>query len=281
MRKSIVAGQFYEADGEKLKEEIGKSFTDGPGLPSKERNKKFIVGIAPHAGYFFSGKCAAYLYKEIAESQIPDVYVILGTDHRHNDNKIRISIEDWETPLGIVSVDKELGQSLLTKEIIIDENAHKQEHSIEVQLPFLQYINKDKKFKILPIIFNTTSIETCKRLAIRLLEPRARKLAFIASSDFTHYGVSYNFLPFTKNIKENITKLDKKFIDYILKLNSEEFLDKVVKTGTTICGMSAITTIIEIAKQMQCKARLLNYSTSGEISNDYNHCVGYASIIMG
>lgn len=280
MRKPIVAGLFYEADVEKLKEEIEKSFTDGPGLPSKERNKKFTAGIAPHAGYSFSGKCAAYLYKEIAESQIPDVYVIIGTDHRHNDNKIRISIEDWETPLGIVNVDKEFGQSLITKEIIIDENAHKQEHSIEVQLPFLQYINKDKKFKILPIIFTTASIEMCRRLVIRLLEPRARKLAFIASSDFTHYGVSYDFLPFTKNIKENITKLDKKFIDYILKLNPEEFLDKVVKTRTTICGMSAIATVTEIAKQMQCKPKLLNYYTSGEISKDYNHCVGYASILF-
>src|SRR3989338_2010905 len=185
MRKPLVAGQFYEDDEEKLKQEIEKSFTDGPGLPSKERNKKFIAGISTHAGYFFSGKCAAYLYKEIAESQVPDVYIILGTDHRHNDNKIRISIDDWETPLGIVNVDKEFGQSLITREIIIDENAHKQEHSIEVQLPFLQYINKDK-FKILPIILNTQDIELCKRLTRRLLEPRARKLAFIASSDFTH-----------------------------------------------------------------------------------------------
>lgn len=280
MRNPLVAGQFYEADEEKLKQEIEKSFQDGPGLPSKDRNKKFIAGIAPHAGYLFSGKCASYLYKEIAESQIPDVYVILGTDHRHNDNKIRISIDDWETPLGIVNVDKELGQSLLTREIIIDENSHKQEHSIEVQLPFLQYINKDKKFKILPIIFNTADIELCKRLARRLLEPRMRKMAFIASSDFTHYGVNYGFIPFTKNIRENMIKLDRKFIDYILKLNSEEFMDKVVKTGTTICGMSAIATVTEIAKQMQCKAKLLNYSTSGEISNDYNHCVGYASVLF-
>lgn len=279
MRKPLVAGQFYQADEESLREEIEHSFRKGQGLPSSERKKEFIAGIAPHAGYYFSGKCAAYLYKEIAESKIPDVYVIIGTDHRHNDNKARLSLEDWETPLGTVKVDKEFGQCIMNKEIIVDEHSHKLEHSIEVQLPFLQFINKDK-FKILPIMLNTNDFEVCKRLALRLSNTMGRKIALIASSDFTHYGVTYGFVPFSKNIKENLTKLDRKFIDYILKLNSKEFMEKVIKTETTICGFSAIAATIEYAKSRATKTKLLNYYTSGDISNDYSTAVGYASILF-
>jgi MEMO1 family protein len=283
MRQSIVDGQFYESDEQALKQQIENCFKTnlGPGfLIDKERKKDNEIGlICPHAGYIFSGPCQAYSFKKIAESKIPDLYIMLGLSHSGFNSCI--STQDWQTPLGIVDVDKKFGEELSKmSNVAIDEIPHQNEHSIEVQLPFLQYINLNQKFKILPIIIAPDI--NIKQFCIdikKILDLNKKTCTFIASSDFTHYGNNYSFVPFSKNIKENLYKLDKGAIEYILKLDSNGFNEYIEKTGATICGRYPIIALIEILKLFGIKkGELLKYYTSADIVNDYSNAVGYASI---
>ena len=270
MRQSIVDGQFYESDKEELKKQIENCFKKGPGLPSSKKNN--IIGvIAPHAGYSFSGICQAFSYKEIAESNKPDVFILFGLSHSGFNSCI--SIEDWKTPLGTLKVDQELAKKI---DLPIDEVAHQNEHSIEVQLPFLQYLYDN--VKILPIIINADI--NIKEFAQKLIKALDKKTAIIiASSDFTHYGSNYNFTPFENNIKNNISKLDNDAIEAIKELDSEKFLEKASKT--TICGQYPITALIEVSKLLKAqKILLLKYYLSGDLTENYSNSVSYASILI-
>ncbi|MDP7180638.1 MAG: AmmeMemoRadiSam system protein B [Candidatus Woesearchaeota archaeon] len=284
IRKPIVAGQFYESSPTELDKQLNNCFTSkfGPGdLPLKKRTKETIGVIAPHAGYEFSGPCAAWAYKEIAESKFPDTFILLGLSHSGYPSCV--SLNDWETPFGIVENDKEFGNALInSSNIPQNEEAHKSEHSIEVQLPFLQFISKDNpnKLKISPIIvspdINPGDIAKSIHNTIKTLN---KQVIVIASSDFTHFGEHYNYNPFKENIKENLYKLDKTAIDQIINLNSYRFLDHIQQTGATICGKYPIAAIIELSNLLNAKkARLLHYYTSGDIINNYSSAVGYGAI---
>jgi len=145
IRFPIVAGQFYPEDPLELENEIKNSFLSpkGPGrLPSKRGNSRVLGVIAPHAGYMFSGPCAAWSYLAIAESQPIDVFIIMGPNHTGRGRTSTIT-DDWKTPFGIVKCDIAVARLLAANSNIeIDPTAHTNEHSIEIQLPFLQFINK-------------------------------------------------------------------------------------------------------------------------------------------
>jgi len=271
MREELVKGQFYEEERDDLTEQIKSCFLHGPGEVSGKKEVKKVYGvIAPHAGYLFSGQCQAHAYKEIFNSE-EKILVIIGVNHRGTGNFI--STEDWKTPLGVVNVDKEYANEILKKcnFLKINSEEHRHEHSIEVQLPFLQYVKKD--FKIVPIILSDYSVY--KELA-QVLD----KGLVIASSDFTHYGFSYGYVPFTKNIKDNMYKIDKKAISFILDLDAKGFLEFVKSNDMTICGYAAIATAIEVARLRGAKeGKLLEYYTSGDITN-YNTAVGYGAIVF-
>ncbi|MAG50470.1 AmmeMemoRadiSam system protein B [archaeon] len=288
VRRPIVTGQFYSGDFEKLEEEIKETFLSkfGPGdLPIKKRDKKIFGIISPHAGYKFSGPCQAWSYKEIAESRMPETYVILGPNHTGLGSNFSMYYEaNWETPFGIVKVDDLLGRSLLKKCRFLqnDVMAHLHEHSIEVQLPFLQYVNKDslKDLKFLPISISNFSIENCKKLAEAIVESN-KNINIIVSSDFTHYGENYKYTPFTYNKKENLYELDNEAMDFIKNLDSEGFFNFVEKKKTTICGVGPIIVAIEACKLLGAKkARLLHYYTSGDVTDDYNNAVGYGGLVF-
>jgi len=279
MRQPIVDGQFYESDSDELNNQIESCFKNSLGpkeLPSKNRENKIIGVISPHAGYAYSGPCQAFSFKEIGEAKVPDLYIIFGISHSGFNSCI--SIQDWKTPLGIVKVDKEFGEKLSS--LPIDEVAHQNEHSIEVQLPFLQFVNKNENLKILPVLIGPDAdIKKIAQDIADLLKQTKKTCILIASSDFTHYGANYGFTPFSENIKEELYKLDKKAIDFIIKLDSDDFLDYAEKT--TICGKYAIFALIETAKLLGVKkAELLKYYTSGDIVQDYKNSVGYVSIVF-
>ena len=286
MRHSLVAGQFYEEDKEELEEQIRQSFLHERGprlLPLKDRNKNILGVISPHAGYMFSGPGAAWSFKEIAESKIPDLYILLGLSHSGYGSCL--SAQDWETPFGIINTDKEfIAELSRSSGLKINEKAHQSEHSIEVQLPFLQFANMDflSKIRIAPIICSPDRdykeiAENIKKTLINI----KKKSIIIASSDFTHYGFNYGYFPFRRNIKENMCKLDKDCIEFIEKFDAEGFLDYISKTGATICGNYPIAVLIELSRLMGAeKAKLLSYYTSGDIVNDYSSAVGYASIVV-
>lgn len=262
MRKPVVAGQFYPANKTVLEKEIKKYL-------KKKPEKGIICGIVPHAGYFFSGKAAGKVY-----SVLPDTgtFVIIGTNHSGIGRNIAISLEDFETPLGVAKNDIQLGKQILQElKIEEDNSAHKYEHSIEVQLPFLQF--SQKNFKIVPILIGRFNIKTCQELA-KSIHTAAKKLKkriiVLASSDFTHSGPAY-----MAEIDKNI---DKEAIDKILELDSNGFL--VIAEKTTICGAGAIATAIEFAKLQGCReAKLLDYYTSSDIMPNESW-VGYAGIVF-
>ena len=292
MRKAIGAGSFYPANAKELKQQIKNSFLGefGPKEMPRKGSKKVYGAIAPHAGYIYSGRCAAWAYKAIAEAEKADTFIILGTNHTgYAESCFAVSTEDFETPLGIVRNDKEFSQVLLEAkkmrfsidETQCDKMAHQQEHSIEVQLPFLQFIFQDK-FKIVPVICQIAydkSYEDFAKLIAGTAKKLKRKICIIASSDFTHYGISYGFVPFASDVKKNLYEIDNKAIELISKFKTKEFLDYACRT--TICGAGAIASAMEICKMLGSeKAELLKYYTSGDISGDYNTAVGYASILF-
>lgn len=276
----MVSGQFYPSNKDELKKTIEKFFSSLDVASLKDREIK--AGIVPHAGYAFSGKCASFVYKLLRNSDFSS-FIILGTNHSGLGSKFTLSIDDFDTPLGIVESDIDLIEEIITKarkenlDIEVDEHAHKYEHSIEVQLPFLQSVQKN--FKIIPILLNESSLDDIEKFAAVLADIiKYRKVFVLASSDFTHYGFNYGFMPFREDIRENLHKLDNDIIQQILKLDTKAFFDKARKS--TVCGRNAVACLVEIARVLKLKAEKLCYYTSGDISGDYENSVGYASIVF-
>ncbi|MBW3016988.1 AmmeMemoRadiSam system protein B [Candidatus Woesearchaeota archaeon] len=277
VRYPIVSGQFYANDFSKLSSQIEECFKKGPGMPSKRKTQQILAVIAPHAGYAYSGQTAAWAYKEIAESSLPDTFVILGT--AHSGQPTSISFDDWETPISIVKNDKDFSNALHKKGIRHNDRYHVEEHSIEVQLPFLQIANKDrlKDIKITPVLVNETEgvAEKIRNTAREL----NKKITIIVSADFTHYGPNYGYVPFASNIKDSLYKLDKAAISKIIKLDVEGFHDYLKKTQATICGAKPLTVMMEYLRLVGMKsAKFLDYKTSGDIVGDFTNAVGYAAI---
>ncbi|MDD5086365.1 MAG: AmmeMemoRadiSam system protein B [Candidatus Nanoarchaeia archaeon] len=286
VRKPIVAGQFYEKDFQKLNKQIEECFEgkNGPGaLPLKKRQGDVLGAIVPHAGYVFSGPCAAWCYKEIAESKFSDLFLILGPNHSGFGSTSTI-LDDWETPFGVVKVDKSFAKKLVENSSIKEDSmAHLNEHSIEVQLPFLQFASRDNldnlRFVAITLSYDFNLNELASSIR-KTIDESGKKVCVIASSDFTHYGSAYGYMPFSQNIKENMKKLDYGAIDFIKKLDSKGFLNYVKEKKATICGTSAISLLIEVLKGRANKANLMHYYTSGDVMGDYSNAVGYAGIIF-
>ncbi|MBN1275152.1 AmmeMemoRadiSam system protein B [Candidatus Woesearchaeota archaeon] len=288
MRKAAFAGLFYERGEVSLQKQLKACFEGerGPGAvpPERQTQKKASLPqgvIVPHAGYGYSGACAAWGYKALGEAPLPDVYVILAPSHKSA--RSGLTQEPFETPLGIVRVDQDLARRLLEKgHVKEDDELHAQEHSVEVQLPFLQFINKDamEKVKILPLLIGQDA--DLDELAVDLKEvllDTGKKASYIVSSDFTHYGRNYHYLPFTSDAQHNIAALDKGAIDRVQALDAEGFLRYVDDKMATICGAYPIALLLKLLKK-PVKASLEQYYTSAVVTRDEKNSVSYATIVF-
>lgn len=283
VRQPVVSGKFYSDDFGELDSQIQGCFNDerGPGaLPVSRSDHEIKAIIVPHAGYVYSGPCAAWAYKELAEAKFPKTYILLGFSH-HGEGS-GISIEDWKTPLGMIKTDKELAIHL--KEMTnlpIREDPHLHEHSIEVQLPFLQYISKDnlKQLKILPIsIGNDLDFSVLAKQMVEALA--SRDVVFIVSSDMTHYGPSYGYVPFTLDVPERLNELDNKAITFMKDLDVDGFKDFINKTHVTICGYMPILLMMSFLRHLGHQGgELLMHYMSADLTGDFKNSVSYASII--
>jgi AmmeMemoRadiSam system protein B len=265
MRQAIVAGKFYPADSTALKRELDNCFS-GIVIDAKSGIKGTVV---PHAGYIYSGKVAAHSYAVLPPA---DTYVMLGPNHTGYGSPIALSTDTWSTPLGKVEVDKELKEKIAGSIIDQDELAHRFEHSIEVQIPFLQYRFKHD-FKIFPICMGVQdeeiAIEVGTEIA-RAIMDTGRKAVIIASSDFTHYQPAH--------IAESN---DKYLIKSILNMNVHEFYNRLYEKDISACGFGPIAATITAARELGAsRADLLKYATSGEVTGDNSGVVGYASLIL-
>ena len=278
LRKPAVAGSFYAGDSKSLDMQIEKCFLHkiGPGkIPSKMiKGERKIVGlISPHAGYMYSGPVAANGFYKIALDGKPDTIIILGPNHRGFGADVSIMINGkWGTPLGELEIDKDIAENILnnSKIIKVDNKAHQFEHSIEVQLPFIQYIfNKD--VKIIPICMTRQDINTDIEIARSICASIVNKnILIIASSDFTHYEP-----------QEYAQNIDKQAIDAILKFDPKKLYDIIYRQNLTMCGPGPITTMLITCKSLGAKkVELLKYATSGDITGMYNQVVGYASLVV-
>lgn len=284
LREGVVSGKFYASTFGDLDKQIRDGFLGefGPGeMPVSKRDRKIVGAIAPHAGYQFSGPSAAWTYKELAEAEMPDVYVVIGPNHTGMGADMSTYLfGDWKNPFGTIKVDKQFGKDLVNKcpELKNEAEAHISEHSVEVQLPFLQFINKNKldKLKFVPIVVKNLDYTNCCKLADAITDSD-RNVCVIGSSDLTHYGPAYNYVPFLHAKKDNLYKLDKRILNFIVNMDSKELL----KTKSTVCGVSAMAVVIECCRAYGIKrGNFLRYYCSGDISKDYDNSVGYGSVIF-
>jgi len=276
-RKPCVADAFYAGNKAELTSQISECFTHrfGPGsIPTPElHGQHSIFGIvSPHAGYLYSGPVAANGYSRLAADGPPDVFVILGPNHTGQGSGLSMQTEGaWETPMGLAVIDSDLAKKIQTANglIDVDEEAHRNEHSIEVQLPFIQFMFKDARF--VPICMMIQDLKTSREIAKTIVEQATgRNAVIIASSDFTHYEP-----------QEAATKKDKKAIDAILKLDDEALNELGEENRVTLCGYGPITTLIAAAKiRGNVRAELLAHRTSGDITGDNSAVVGYSSLIF-
>jgi len=271
-----------------LEKEIERCFLEGPGsIPTIKPEIGNLIGVVvPHAGYIFSGRIAAYSFHKIAEEGFADVFIILGPNHTGVGSGVSVYPSGkWRTPLGEIPIDTILVKKIAGGIIDIDENAHRYEHSIEVQLPFLQYISNDREFSIIPICMAMQDIDTAREVGEKIAEvikEDPRRIIIIASSDLSHEGFMYGRIPPNGvNVDEYVRERDQLAIKEIKDLNPDGLINTVYKNGLTMCGYGPVASLLYAAKKLGVtKAELLKYGTSYEVSSDDNACVGYSAFAI-
>ena len=288
IRYPAVAGSFYPAD-EELVLMLREFFRD---LGEEGGERRITAGVAPHAGYVFSGFTASRTYKAIFEDGLPETFVILGPNHTGLGSPIAVYPEgEWLTPLGSIEVDAEMSKAIARLSGIadLDELAHKYEHSIEVQVPFIQYISElaGKEVKIVPITLGIQDEEVSRALGKAIYEASeelGRDVVIIASTDFMHYGPMYGYVPFRARADElphRIKEWDFRLIRRILDFDVDGLFRELREMRHTMCGPGAVgTAIIYSHLAGALEAELLHYTTSYEVSGSTEAVVGYASIVM-
>jgi hypothetical protein len=228
--------------------------------------------ICPHAGYVYSGPVAASSFYELAIDGKPDTVVLLGPNHTGYGSGLALMREGiWRTPLGDVEVDSEISDAILheTNIVDVDEVAHRYEHSIEVQLPFLQFLYGNA-FKIVPICYLMQDYKSALEIGRALTESlNGTNTVVIASSDMTHY----------ESAKTAGAK-DQAALKAVTDLNAKRFYETVETQNITACGYAPITSLITYGVGVRAKAQLLNYHNSGDITGDHSSVVGYAAVSL-
>jgi AmmeMemoRadiSam system protein B len=276
IRRPTVAGQFYEGDAEALRAHIKTCFLHQLGpkkLPEVNLHiypRKIVGLICPHAGYMYSGPVAASAYYELAVDGKPDTVVLLGPNHTGYGSGLALMREGiWRTPLGAVEVDSKMANAILheTRVVDVDEVAHRFEHSLEVQLPFLQFLYGDQ-FKIVPICFLMQDYGSAVEVGRALVEALdASNTVVIASSDMTHY----------ESARAAAAK-DQAALKAVKDMDAKRFYDTVEDQNITACGFAPITALITYANGVKAKATILNYHNSGDVTGDHSSVVGYAAV---
>jgi len=265
IRYPVVAGSFYPEEKEELIKILDEFFRN-----LEKGGKKDYINptgiISPHAGYIFSGKTASYGYAELYKKGNIKRVIIIGPNHTGIGPNISVYPEgSWFTPLGELEIDEKAKYILDRLGIEGDISAHKYEHSIEVQLPFLQYLYGNT-FKIIPIVLGDQSLRTSKKLANILKEIVDKGTVVIASSDLNHY----------ENHEITIEK-GELIIEAIKDKDPEKLYDSVFKYNISACGYGCINTLLYMDF---LEVNVLYHTTSAETFGDYDRTVGYLSVVL-
>jgi len=274
VRTPAVAGKFYPSRADELLRDV-LTYTSESNTASISTPISAIGCIAPHAGYIYSGSVAGSVYSKL---EIPERCVILCPNHTGKGHPLAIMTNaTWQTPLGEVAADEDMGTQLLRRfpELQEDSAAHRYEHAIEVQLPFLQALRP--QLKIVPIAIGTSDYDVLRELGealanvvIRREEDAKKKTLIVASSDMNHYE------------SDAITRVkDRMAIERVLALDARGLWEVVMNEDISMCGFGPAVVMLTAAKLLGAtSATLIKYATSGEVSGDYDSVVGYAGIVV-
>jgi len=275
VRKPAVAGQFYPADPKELSALIDQCYLHplGPGKPppAPRARADFAAVVCPHAGYVYSGPVAAHSYLHVSSLPDPELVVVVAPNHYGIGNGVSTFKEgEWETPLGRMTVDSEAAKELVSLEELVtfDPGAHRLEHSLEVQIPFLQKIYGDS-IPFLPISLIFQDIETARALSAALSKLlKGRRAVLVASSDLTHYEPA-----------DAAKRKDMSLLQRVLEGDLEGFYSTLDRLNVTSCGFGAIATVMETSRSLGLeKPELLKYASSGDTTGDNLQVVGYAAL---
>ncbi|MFQ5441932.1 MAG: AmmeMemoRadiSam system protein B [Thermodesulfobacteriota bacterium] len=263
-RKACVAGQFYPGDAEELQAAL-RGF-----LPESVRQRATAV-ICPHAGYIYSGAVAGAVYSAV---EIPDNVILIGPNHTGLGRRASVMTAGaWEIPTGVVEINEELAGLVVgcTDLFSSDVSAHLGEHSLEVQLPFLYYLNRD--VKIVPITIMQADYGECVEMGSALskvISSYNKEVLLVVSSDMNHFE------------PDDLTRQkDALAIERVKDLDAGGLLGVTASNDITMCGVLPAAVAIEAAGRLGAeKALLVKYATSAETSGDYGHVVGYAGFII-
>jgi len=275
-RKPAVAGGFYPANADELRSTI-TSFLNK--VPPQEVPGELIGLIAPHAGYIYSGEIAAYSFKQLENKEF-DTIIILGLAHHYPIGKsIAVSSVPYQTPLGIVATDAELVRQLVAANPIIKDIplAHAGEHSLEVELPFLQMVLDD--FKIVPILIQEYDLETLSILAEAIKASiKNKKVLLLSSADLSHYPTGPTADKIDRQILSAIETIDAKLI---LSTSNQIMNKNEPEVSCTICAQGAVLATVMTARLLGADhAQILAYANSGDTAGDDSRVVGYGAVII-
>lgn len=265
-RQPAVADRFYPANAKTLERMISQLLPTSSARP----RKKAIAAISPHAGYIYSGGVAA---ETLAAIEIPKTVIILGLNHHGQGAPVALSLTDWEMPMGRVTVNRRVGEMLLSagSPITHDEVAHRFEHSVEVQIPFLQRFQSE--LTIVPIVLSQISYPLCEEVAATIagaVTALGEPVLLVASSDMTHY-----------ESREAATQKDREVLKRIEQLNPRGVYDIVHSRRISMCGVIPVTVAMIAAKSLGAQtAQIVKYTDSGVVSGDTDQVVGYAGVII-
>ena len=293
IRPPVVAGQFYPARKLDLLAEINRCFRDrkiGPGIsfPEDFKGRESIKQpcqidcfVVPHAGYAYSGAVAAHSYAaahvDLNSKQKTLTAIILGPNHQGVGSGIALSPSDeWETPLGRVRIDLKLSKEISESSEIIDVDglAHSYEHSIEVQLPFLQTLTTNRDLAFVPISLMLQDRESAEEVAdsifkvIKSDQHRSDQFLILGSSDLTHY-----------ESQSRANAQDMKLLDKIETLDLPSYYSTLERNNVTACGYGAIAVVMRVSQKLgKTKGTVLKYGTSGDVTGDMSSVVGYSAV---
>lgn len=264
-REPAVADQFYSGDKTRLTRQI-ESF-----MKVSEPKEDVMAIVSPHAGYVYSGSVAGAVFSRI---NVPEDVVVLGPNHRgYGADGAIMTTGTWIMPQGPVEINSTLSGLILDKSRYLadDERAHLYEHSLEVQIPFIQYVKPD--FKLVPIVLLRADFKVCEDIGLaiaRAIEDYGKKVLMVASTDMTHY-----------ESQKAAQEKDQRAIKKILEMDAKGLLETVIRYNISMCGVIPATIVLIASKALGAtEAQLVKYATSGDVSGEYSQVVGYAGLII-
>ncbi len=266
IRLPAVAGQFYPADGGELRSLIAELSS----LTDSVQPRQALAAVVPHSGYVYSGAVAAQTFKRL---DIPPAVVVIGPNHHGVGADLALMREGcWRMPMGEVNINSALADNLLAGEVFsADYTAHLKEHSLEVQIPFLQYFAGE--LEIVPVCASYISYDQCRRAGeelARVIKAWPQPVLMVASTDMTHY-----------ESRNTAGRKDRLALDCIENLDPEALYATVIRERISMCGFIPVTIVLTAAVLLGAsRAELVRYSDSGEVSGDLEQVVGYAGLVV-